>query len=69
MELLGDSFQWTASEQVVVYLKQALWALKALQLLHYSIRDSLIKIDEAKNEMLTQINMVGSPTSKMGKCD
>jgi hypothetical protein len=56
--VLEDTLRWTDSEKVVIYLKQSLWALKALQFFHDTLTDSLNKISEARNEMLTQINMV-----------
>ena len=58
MGVLGDTFQWTDSDQVIVYLKQSLWALKALQFFHDNLQESLSKIGDARNEMITQINMV-----------
>ena len=57
MGVLGDTFQWTDSDQVIVYLKQSLWALKALQFFHDNLQESLSKIGDARNEMITQINM------------
>jgi hypothetical protein len=60
MGVLGDTFQWTDSDQVIVYLKQSLWALKALQFFHDNLRDALGKIGDARDEMLTQIKIVSS---------
>jgi len=58
MGVLSDGFQWTDSDQVIVYLKQSLWALKALQFFHDILQESMSKLSDAKSEMLTQINMV-----------
>lgn len=42
--MLDDTLRWTDSEQVIVYLKQSLWALKALQFFHDTLIESLNKI-------------------------
>jgi hypothetical protein len=55
-ELLDDDFRWTQEREAIDRLEQYLWELKALQLFHQTVSESIDEINDAESRLLAQID-------------